>query len=145
MNTFTSHCLRGCLLTVCAQILFLGCGSTINTVENSQPIGQRQMVDDKRILTDRSLSVRGQVVGVNKASTQGGNMKVQVELLNTTRSAARLYYQFEWFDQDGMQVQTPANNSLQIITLEGKESKFVSAVAPSMNCNDFRLKLMRAQ
>lgn len=44
-----------------------------------------------------------------------------------------------------MQVQTPANNSLNIITLEGKESKFISAVAPSMNCNDFRLKLMRAQ
>ena len=64
-----------------------------------------------------------------------------MELLNQTRSLQNFNYRFEWFDAAGMQV-----NSLSTAvigsTIEGKESRFISAVAPTPACKDFRLKLI---
>jgi uncharacterized protein YcfL len=118
-----------------------GCKTTVNSVENSQKSGQREMVSDSRVITDGSLNKKVSIVGVNQSMTPGGLLKVQVELLNKTRSYQAFSYHFEWFDASGMQM-----NSLSpaVIgsTIEGKESKFISAVAPTPACKDFRLKLI---
>jgi len=118
-----------------------GCKTSVNSVENAQKEGQRQMVSDSRVITDGSLANKVSIVGVNQTMTPGGLLKVQVELLNKTRSYQSFSYRFEWFDASGMQM-----NSLSpaVIgsSIEGKESKFVSAVAPTAACKDFRLKLI---
>ena len=118
-----------------------GCKTTVNSVENAQKEGQRQMVSDSRVITDGSLAKKVSIVGVNQSMTPGGLLKVQVELLNRTRSYQSFSYHFEWFDASGMQM-----NSLSTAvigsTIEGKESKFISAVAPMSACKDFRLKLI---
>ncbi len=132
-------------LVAASPLLFTGCSSTVNTTERSQPVGERQMVSDKRILTDRQLSIRSRIVGVNTTTTEGGYLKVQAELQNDTRSARRILYQWEWFDKDGMQVKSPAGGGLVPLDLEGKESKFISGVAPSRSAQDFRLKLIKPE
>lgn len=118
-----------------------GCKTSVNSVENAQKEGQRQMVSDSRVISDGSLANKVSIVGVNQTMTPGGLLKVQVELLNKTRSYQSFSYRFEWFDASGMQM-----NSLSpaVIgsSIEGKESKFVSAVAPTAACKDFRLKLI---
>jgi len=121
-----------------------GCTTTVNTVERAEPVGQRQMVNDKRILTDASLNRKASIVGVNEAMTPGGLLQVQVELLNLKRSLKRIVYHFEWFDAAGMQVKSPSNVAMMPLSLEGKESVFISGVAPTPNCKDFRLKLIEA-
>jgi len=121
-----------------------GC-TTVNTIETAQPAGQRQMVDDKRVLSDASLNSKARVVGVNQAITPGGLLRAQVEILNTRRSLQRINYRFEWFDQDGMQVNTPATATLHSIQIEGKESMMISSVAPTLACKDFRLKLIEGE
>ena len=137
-----------CNATACASLLagvatLCGCASSMNTTERAQPVGQAEMVDEKRVLTDRGLDVRARIMGVNQSTTAGGMLKVQVELLNTTRSTRNLHYRFEWFDQNGMEVKTPATVARIPLTLEGKESKFISGVAPTPACKDFRLKLTK--
>ena len=122
-----------------------GCTTTVNTVERADPVGQRQMVNDKRILTDASLNRKASIVGVNEGMTPGGLLKVQVELLNLKRSLKRINYQFQWFDASGMQVSSPANAALVSLPIEGKESVFISSVAPTPECKDFRLKLIEGQ
>lgn len=132
------------LATGCtAGLLFVsGCASTtVNSVENAQKEGQRQMVSDSRVITDGSLNKKVSVVGVNQTMTPGGLLKVQVELLNRTRSYQAFNYRFEWFDASGMQMNNVAS-ALIPSTIEGKESKFISAVAPTATCKDFRLKLI---
>lgn len=118
-----------------------GCKTTVNSVENAQKSGQRQMVSDSRVITDGGLNKKVSVVGVNQSMTPGGLLKVQVELLNRTRSYQSFNYRFEWFDENGMQM---SSLSPAVIgsTIEGKESKFISAVAPTSMCKDFRLKLL---
>jgi uncharacterized protein YcfL len=120
-----------------------GC-TTVNTVENAEKQGQRQMVTDQRAITDGSLRRKVDIVGVNTATTPGGLLKVQVELFNRTRSLQRFNYRFEWFDANGMQFTTVASAWLPD-QIEGQESKFISGVAPNPNCKDFRVKFIEAQ
>ena len=118
-----------------------GCKTSVNSVENAQKSGQRQMVSDSRVITDGSLANKVSIVGVNQTMTPGGFLKVQVELLNKTRSYQAFSYHFEWFDASGMQMASLATGAIGS-TIEGKESKFISAVAPTPVCKDFRLKLI---
>ncbi|HEV2328069.1 MAG TPA: DUF1425 domain-containing protein [Verrucomicrobiae bacterium] len=129
-----------------AAVALAGCESSpsVNTIQNAQQTGQRNLIQDRRIITDKPFSRRVSVLAINTAMTPGDLLKVQVELLNRTGSIQRFIYSFEWFDVDGMQV----NNTLSAIIpdqLEAGESKFISAVAPSPACRDFRLKMLQAQ
>jgi uncharacterized protein YcfL len=120
-----------------------GCHNPMNSVENAQKTGQRSMVSDQRVVTDMGLNRSVSVVGLNTAMTPGGVLKVQAELLNTTKSLHRFSYQFEWFDLNGMLV----NNVVSPVVadqIEGGESKSISAIAPTPTCKDFRLKLLEA-
>ena len=118
-----------------------GCKTTVNSVENAQKSGQREMITDSRVITDGSLNKKVSIVGVNTAMTPGGLLKVQVELLNKTRSYQAFSYHFEWFDASGMQLNS-LSAAVIASTIEGKESKFISAIAPTAACKDFRLKLI---
>ena len=134
-------------LVVCAAgalaLAVTGCGTTVNSVENAQKEGQRNMVADQRVITDSGLGRHVSIVGVNTAMTPGGLLSVQVELENRSSSQHHFTYQFEWFDANGMQVASiiSATTPAQI---EGKEDKFVSSIAPNPACKDFRLKLIDA-
>ena len=118
-----------------------GCKTSVNSVENAQKSGQRSMVADQRAITDTGLAKKVSIVGVNSAMTPGGFLRVQVELLNTTRSLARFSYHFEWFDANGMQLNTVAS-AVIADQIQGGEDKFISAVAPTPACKDFRVKLI---
>ena len=118
-----------------------GCHNSMNSVENAQKEGQRNMISDQRVVTDTGLAKNVSVVGINTAMTPGGVLKVQAELLNRSRSLQRFSYRFEWFDINGMQI----NNVMTAVIgdqIEGGESKFISALAPNPACKDFRLKLL---
>ncbi|MFM7555635.1 MAG: DUF1425 domain-containing protein [Verrucomicrobiota bacterium] len=116
-----------------------GC-ETVNTSEPAQPAFQRNMVSEKRVITDASLARRVQVQGINVSEGPGGFLKVQAEILNTTRSYQRFAYKWEWFDKDGNLVEGPASVAVTR-QVEGKESLFLQGVAPNAAVRDFRLKL----
>lgn len=117
-----------------------GC-DTVNTVQRAQPIGQRQMIADKRIITDASLNRIARIVGINETTGPGGFVKVQVELLNVSSDPQSFSYKFEWLDLNGMQVNTPTSTFIPR-QIEARESIFISSIAPSANAKDFRLKLI---
>jgi uncharacterized protein YcfL len=122
-----------------------GCHSpSVNTVQNAQPTGQRSMISDSRVVSDTTLDRRVGVVGLNTAMTAGGFLKVQVELLNRTRSPQNFNYQFQWFDVNGMQIGV-SQTAMVGDEIDGAESKFISAIAPTEAAKDFRLKLLLGQ
>jgi uncharacterized protein YcfL len=123
-------------------IILSGC-TTVNSVENADKEGQRNMVADTRAITDASLNRKVNIVGVNTSMTPGGLLKVQVELLNRTRSLQRFLYHFEWFDANGMQVNNVLSASIPD-QIEGQEDKFIFGIAPNPNCKDFRVKFIEA-
>ncbi len=132
------------LAALCAVALALtGCHNPINSVENAQKEGQRNMIADQRVVNDTGLAKAVSVVGVNTAMTPGGVLKVQVELLNRTKSLHPYSYRFEWFDVNGMQINGVMTAVIADV-IEGGESKYISAIAPTPACKDFRLKLSEA-
>jgi uncharacterized protein YcfL len=124
-----------------ALLAMTGCRTSMNSVENAQKEGQRQMVSDSRVVTDASLARKVSIVGVNQSTTPGGLLKVQIELLNRKRSLQRFSYQFEWFDANGMQINNVVSATVPD-QIEGGESKFISSVAPTPTCKDFRIKFI---
>src|SRR5208283_361110 len=137
MKTGIFPALAGALLVVVS-----GCKTSMNSVENAQKTGQRQMVADQRAVTDKSLANRVSIVGVNSAMTPGGFLKVQIELLNNTRSPQRFSYHFEWFDASGMQITTLAPDEVSD-EIQGGEDMFISGLAPTPECRDFRVKFIK--
>lgn len=123
------------LLTLC------GCRTSVNSIENAQKEGQRQMISDSRVITDGSLAKKVSFVGINQTMTPGGLLKIQIELLNRKRSLQRFSYQFEWFDANGMLINNVASPTVPD-QIEGGESKFISSVAPTPTARDFRVKFL---
>jgi uncharacterized protein YcfL len=125
-----------------AALAAAGCHTTVNSVENAQKTGQPNMIPDQRVITDMSLNRKVAVIGVNTAMTPGGVLRVQVQLVNRTKSLQRFTYRFDWFDANGMQIN---NVSSAIIAdqIDGGETKFISGVAPNPACKDFKLQMIK--
>ncbi len=129
-----------CLGLLAGVSSWSGC-TTVNTVEPAQPAGARQMIDDKRVITDTTLNSKVNVLGVNTATTEGGLMRIQVELLNRRSSVQYFNYRVEWFDLNGMLVETAGGGWLQREIL-GRQTLTITAIAPSPRCKDFRIQLV---
>ena len=128
-------------VTAAGLLAVSGCKTSVNSVENAQKTGQRQMVTDQRVVTDRGLAKKVSIVGVNQVTTAGGFLKVQIELLNTTRSPQRFSYRFEWFDANGMLISSPAAPAFPD-QIDGGEDKFITGLAPTPASKDFRVKFI---
>ena len=101
------------------------------------------MVTDKRVITDSSLARKVYVVGVNEAKTPGGLIQIQLEVVNQTSSRQRFTYHVQWFDAAGMQLSSTTGAILPCV-IEGKETRYLSAVAPHPVCKDFRVQFLES-
>ena len=117
------------------------CRTSMNTVERAQPEAQRQMVDDKRVITDAGLNRKVRILSVNQATGPGGFVKIQVDVQNLMRSRQFFSYRIEWFDENGMIVSTPTGNALPK-SIESKETISITATAPTDKAKDFRIKFL---
>lgn len=126
---------------ILAGVSVLTSCTTVNTVERETPVGTKQMVADKRVITDDTLKRKVSIVGVNESTTSGGFLQVQIEVLNQKNSVQDFSYRFEWFDMNGILVNTPTSVWIPK-QIEGQEILAITAVAPTPTAKDFRVKFM---
>ena len=107
MKNITQSILPACLLAS-TIFVFTSC-TTVNTVERATPIGTKQMIADKRVITDDTLKRKVSIVGLNEGMTPGGFLQVQIEVLNQKNSMQNFSYRFEWFDMNGVLINTPTS------------------------------------
>ena len=139
MKMTTRAIVPACLLTS-TLFVFTSC-TTVNTVERAAPIGTKQMIADKRVITDDTLKRKVSIVGLNEGMTPGGFLQVQIEVLNRKNSMQTFSYRFEWFDMNGMLVDTPTSVWIPR-QIEGQETLTITAVAPTTTAKDFRVKFL---
>ncbi len=139
MKNITQSILPACLLAS-TLFVFTSC-TTVNTVERATPIGTKQVIADKRVITDLTLNKKVSIVGMNEGMTPGGFLQVQIEVLNRKNSMQTFSYRFEWFDMNGMLVDTPTSVWIPR-QIEGQETLTITAVAPTTTAKDFRVKFM---
>ncbi|NUN22891.1 MAG: YcfL family protein, partial [Candidatus Jettenia caeni] len=63
------------------------------------------------------------------------------ELLNQKNSLQEFSYNFEWFDMNGMLINSPASVWIPR-HIEGREALTITAVAPTTMAKDFRVKFI---
>ena len=139
MKMITQAIVPACLLAS-TLFVFTSC-TTVNTVERATPIGTKQVIADKRVITDSTLNKKVSIVGMNEGMTPGGFLQVQIEVLNQKNSMQAFSYRFEWFDMNGMLVDTPTSVWIPR-QIEGQETLTITAVAPTTTAKDFRVKFM---
>ncbi len=127
-------------MLIAAVAAFIAGCDTMNTVEPRDSKAVPNIVADKRIITDTALDQYAFVSAINESRTPQGLLRIQAEIANTTSDYKNVNYRFEWFDKNGMLVESPSS-PWKDLTLEGGERRYVTGVAPSANVADFRLKL----
>lgn len=119
-------------------LLVTGCATSVNTVSRAEPQASPNYVNDKRVLTDASLTRKLGIVSVNDGAVSGNLLRVQVTLENKSSRPQAFTYKFTWIGQDGTELSAPTGGWKQI-QLQGRETRAVSAIATSPSAVDFRL------
>ncbi len=133
--------LRMGLALLASAVFVSGCATTVNTVENADKVGVRQMVRDKRVVSDRTLENRIALVGINQMETPAGFLRIQLEMYNLKRTVQNFFYTVEWFDADGMRVETATGGWTEQQVLP-RESVFITLTAPTPRAKDFVVKMV---
>ncbi len=131
--------LRFGALVVLSALILSGCKS-VNVVERAEPLATPNVIADRRVESDPALARKVSVVQVVESST-GDLMRVQVALFNKTYDYAPFNYQFVWIEEDGMAVTSPTP-IWRPGQINGRETIYVSSVAPTPRAVDFQLKLL---
>jgi uncharacterized protein YcfL len=127
-----------------AMIAVVGCKKTESSYERTKPTYQLNTVDAAKVETDPVLATRARLVQIRQGMAQGDLLQIDAEFVNGDVWSGDINYKFEWFDDQGMPVETPTTGWLPK-HIQAQEHYSLDAVAPSPKCKDFRLKLQRSK
>lgn len=133
---------KSILLLILASVsagLGAGCKTGVNVIEPARPEGSADVVLDRRIILDKALAQDLEVEYLNQAFT-GDLRTVQANVRNTTGRPIQFQYRYDWLDQDGMHVPTPASTWV-VRTLEPGETTSLASTAPTPRAADFRFQI----
>ena len=106
-------------------------GADVDADGNRQQVLQ---VDNAKLA--RLLQVQDVVVG----QTKNGLMKVNVKLTSRHNKTVVAQSKLAWFDADGMEID-PDTDAWRPLTLNGKETRTISGVAPDAGAVAFKLRI----
>ena len=98
---------------------------------------ERLLVGDSGLLAD--LDVAEVLVKV----LPSGLSQAQLTLVSRTRSNVEFEYQFEWFDKDGMRIDTAATGWMGE-KAGGLDARHIQGVGPSPEAKVFKIKVRKA-
>lgn len=130
-------------LIACSLLMLAmtACRTAVNTVENADTIGVSNIIEDKRVITDGTLKRRVDVSAINDRKAPNGFKQIQIQLTNRRNTLQTIFYNVEWFDADGMKITTAGGGWTQQQFM-ARESLYIVLTAPTVNANDFIIKLM---
>ena len=77
------------------------------------------------------------VTSVRCIRNQAGYCMFQANVMNGSKSQVRLEYKVQWLDEAGMEIESLVS-TWQMLAVQAKETKGLSAVASSKDAVDFR-------
>ena len=108
--------LGGMMLALCA------CQDSVNTLENTDKTAQREYVNSQYFSTDSYCRDRITILAINKATTDSGLMKLQVQIRSNRygfwselwsdimgANPYHISYKVDWLDAKGMKVNTASS------------------------------------
>lgn len=138
--------ITGTFLFPLLGLLIAGChdDKSVNTAQRADPLSNPTPIADKRIVYDQQLADIAAVTGIRQATVSGDILKIQVDVTNLKTKSTSFNYKFEWYDPQGMQIDTPLSN-WNWQPIEGRETVTLTGIAPTPTAKDFKLKLQRSK
>ncbi len=127
-------CLLACLLST-------GCRHSMNSIENAEKAGIVHPITDMRFIMDEVLAKHVALLQIDTARNANNLLEVQLEAANYIHKAAKIKYQFTWFNAQGMQVNT-VTSDWEKATLVPGQKLYIRRVAPQPDCADFKINLI---
>lgn len=127
---------------VALSAIALGGCKTVNSVEPDQKLAQRQVIIDERIEADSSLAKKAAVLDVIEGRVGNNDLlKIQVEVQNLKKKRKEINWKIEWVDNQGLFINSQMTRWSRL-SLAGYETAYITAIAPTPQATDFRLKLI---
>lgn len=129
-------------LAVAFSVGFGGCrNDSVNTISNAGVNAEITRINDKRVDTDNSLRKSLCLTEIRESHTNDGYLRPQVFLKNMTDTTYKIIYRFNWYDNDGAEVENPDNESWTRLLIVAGDDVTLTSVAPKKTCRDFKLRL----
>lgn len=141
------------LCTAILSVFFYGCQNTVNTAENRDQTMQPDYMQSRYVSTDRFCRDRLVIDSINRKILPTGFMMIQINFRSnrtgfwselwsdiTEENPYKIEYKIDWFDKDGMKIDTPTSTWIEMDFIPG-ESKYINSVAPNIRCKDFKINM----
>ena len=138
MKLFISFLFAGLL------ILMAGCVKetpSVNTIANADVSANIKRVVDQRVETDQILAQYLFLTEIRESQTNDGYKRIQVFLKNYSGSTYKVMYRFNWYDENGVEVENPDNEMWVRKMVVTGDDLTLTSIAPSKKCKDFKLRL----
>lgn len=130
--------------SVAASVFLSACTASVNTIENADAGVGKQLLNDRRVVTDSGTLAMATPLEVRTGTTPDGTiMRVQLELMNRTDAIGRVWYLVEWFDEQGLKIAVP--EVWKQLNIQPAKIESVTAIAPNATARDFRISLKRSE
>jgi len=133
------------LAVLAAAASLAGCRTAVNAVDPANPSGKPDPLAMSHTVTDNSLSDACVPVFYSKGKTPAGFLVVQLQVQNQTRSMARLNYNVEWFDTNGLLITASAGGQWKPLTLEAGKTETLRQTAPQADAADAKFHFMESK
>lgn len=134
-------------LPIGALMLLVGCTTeapyipSVNTISNANTSASIKRVADQRIETDQYLSQFLCLTEIRESKTNDDYKRIQVFLKNLSGTTYTVMYRFNWYDNNGVEVENPDNEMWVRKIIVAGDDLTLTSVAPNKNCQDFKLRL----
>jgi uncharacterized protein YcfL len=127
---------------VSSTLLLVACG-TVNTVSTRTEKATTSVPYHTQV-NDALADIFLKATDVRLVRTPGGVLKAQIDVANDGFRTRHFHYQVEWLDANGTLVESVLNNWRQAQVYSGG-AVTLTALAPTPECTDFRLKVRENQ
>ena len=128
-------------------MLLMGCTTevpyepSVNTISNANASASIKRVADRRVETDQYLSQFLCLTEIRESQTNDDYKRIQIFLKNLSGSTYTIMYRFNWYDDNGVEVENPDNEMWVRKIIVAGDDLTLTSVAPSQKCKDFKLRL----
>lgn len=125
--------------------LLSGCGSSgVNSATSATPEGKPNPEALAHVITDNAVADSVVPIFYNKAKSPTGFTMAQLQVQNRSGSAARLVYNVEWFDTNGMLCTSTAGKQWKPLSIPSGKIETLQEIAPVPNGVDAKFQFMEA-
>lgn len=129
------------LLLAAATAFLAGCAAPNTTGITASVAPDENGVYQQYLQADNTRLARNLLLdNVRCDQTANGHLRASLTLTSARNKTMQIQYKFAWFDASGFEID-PDAETWRVLTLEGRDTRPVTGIAPTTAAESFRLRV----